>query len=117
MVSIEHEGKLTIVGVFGEFELADFKRLEDEIATQIATHRSINMLVDLRDMLGVTLDTALEELRFTRAHARDVGRIAVLSERDTVAWSAMLSQAFMKAELRVFDDEAAAREWLASTPA
>lgn len=112
MVSIEHEGNLTIIGVFGEFELADFKRVEDEISAQLAAHQSINVLVDLRDILGVTLDTALEDLRFTRAHAHDVGRIAILSERETVTWSALLSQLFMKAQLRVFDDESTAREWL-----
>lgn len=112
MVSIEHEGNLSVIGIFGEFELADFKRVEDEVTAQLAAHRSINLLVDLRDMLGVTLDTALEDLRFTRAHAHDVGRIAILSERDTITWSAMLSQLFMKAQLRVFDDEGTAREWL-----
>lgn len=115
MVSIEHEGHITVVGVFGEFELADYKRLEEEISAQIARQGSLNVLVDLRDMLGLTLDTALEDLRFTRAHARDVGRIALLSERDSIAWTALLSQLFMKAELRVFDDESEARTWLSET--
>lgn len=114
MVSIEHEGNLSIIGIFGEFEVADFKRVEDEVTAQLAAHHSINLLVDLRDMLGVTLDTALEDLRFTRAHSRDVGRIALLSQRETVTWSALLSQLFMKAQLRVFDDEGTAREWLAA---
>lgn len=114
MVSIENEGNLSVIGVFGEFELADFKRVEEAVTAQLAAHRSINLLVDLRDMLGVTLDTALEDLRFTRAHSHDVGRIAILTQRETIAWSALLSQLFMKAQLRVFDDEGTAREWLSA---
>jgi len=31
MISIEHEDGMTIVGVFGEFELADYRRFEDEV--------------------------------------------------------------------------------------
>ncbi|PIV71679.1 MAG: STAS/SEC14 domain-containing protein, partial [Rhodocyclales bacterium CG17_big_fil_post_rev_8_21_14_2_50_68_7] len=41
------------------------------------------------------------------------GRIAVLTESQWVGWSAWLAQIFVDAELRVFDDEAQARAWLA----
>ena len=75
----------------------------------------IDLLVDLRGMLGYTLDVALEDLRFSRAHARDVGRVAILSEDDSMIWTALLSELFVRAEIRVFDDEADAREWLART--
>jgi hypothetical protein len=115
MVSIEHEGLITVVGVFGEFELADYKRLEEEVSNQLARRGALNLLVDLRDMLGMTLDTAVEDLRFTRAHARDIGRIAILNQRESVTWTALLSQLFIKAELRVFDDEGEARAWLSET--
>ena len=43
---------------------------------------------------------------------RDVGRVAILSEDDSMIWTALLSELFVRAEIRVFDDEAVAREWL-----
>ena len=114
MITIEHEGNLTVVGVFGRFELTDFKRLESEVEQQLLALGQIDLLVDFRDMLGYTLDTALEDIRFGREHARDVGKIAILSEDAAIAWTALLSRLFVQAEIRVFDaeSEALAREWL-----
>ncbi len=116
MISIEHEdSSLSIVGIFGEFELADYHRFEDEVIAQLSRRGRIDLLMDLRDMVGVTVDVAVEDFRFTRAHADSVGRVAILSERDSVAWTALLSQLFVKTEIRVFDTEPAAREWLAGS--
>ena len=114
MISVQHEDNITAVGVFGEFELADYKRFEQEVLQQLARRGKLSLLIDLRDMLGVTVDVALEDIRFTREHAKDIGRIAILSERDSVAWTALLSQWIVDTEIRVFDDEASARDWLAS---
>jgi hypothetical protein len=112
MISIQHEDKLTVVGVFAEFELADYRRFEDDVARQLDRQGKLSLLIDLRDMLGYTVDVALEDIKFTRKHAHDVGRIAVLSEREWVKWTALLSQLFIDAEIKVFEDETAAREWL-----
>ncbi|HXV08190.1 MAG TPA: STAS/SEC14 domain-containing protein [Burkholderiales bacterium] len=116
MISVQHEGRLTVAAVFGKFELADYRRFEEEVSRQIAHQGQLNLLIDLRDMLGFTVDVALEDIRFAREHARDVGRIAILSERDAVAWSTLLAQLFVDTEMRVFDDEALARTWLAGEP-
>lgn len=113
MISIQQDGSLTIAAVFAELTLSDFKRIEEEVVRQIAAHGQVQLLVDLRDMLGLTVDVALEDIRFTRAHAHDSGRVAILSERDAVAWTALLAQWFVAAEIKVFDDEALARAWLA----
>ncbi len=112
MITIQHENTLTVVGIFATFEVEDFRRIETEIEQQLRAHGQIDLLVDLRGMLGYTLDTALEDIRFTREHARDVGRVAILSEDNSVVWTALLSRLFVKAEIRVFDTESGAREWL-----
>lgn len=112
MITLQHEGSLSVIGVFGTLEIEDFKRLEDEVERQLEQHGRIDLLVDLGGMLDWTLDTALEDFRFMRDHPRDVGRIAILSTRESVIWSALLSRLFMKAEVRVFDDESAARAWM-----
>ena len=112
MITIQHEGSLTVVGIFGRLEIADFTRLEEEIESQLRLLGRIDLLMDLRGMLGYTLDVAFEDLRFSREHAHDVGRIAILSEDESVVWTALLSELFVQAEIRVFDDETLAREWL-----
>jgi hypothetical protein len=113
MISVQHEDGITAVGVFGEFTLADYQRFEEEVIRQLGKHGKVSLLIDLRDMLGFTVDVALEDVRFTRQHARDIGRIAILSDRETVKWTALLNQAFLDVEIQVFEDEALAREWLA----
>jgi len=112
MITIQHEGNLTVAGIFARLEIADFRRLENEIENQLKLLGKIDLLVDLRGMLGYTLDVALEDLRFTGAHARAVGRVAILSEDDAMVWTALLSELFVRAEIRLFDDEGVARKWL-----
>lgn len=112
MITVQHEGQLTIIGVFGTFEIEDFKRIETEVGQQLRSLGKIDLMVDLRGMLSYTLDVAIEDIRFTREHAHDVGRIAILSDRDSVVWTALLSRLFVQAEIQVFDTEDGAREWL-----
>ncbi|MEO8165521.1 MAG: STAS/SEC14 domain-containing protein [Betaproteobacteria bacterium] len=112
MITIQHENNLTVIGIFSTFEVEDFMRIETEIEQQLHAHGAIDLLVDLRGMMGYTLDTALEDIRFTRQHSRDVGRIAIFSENNAVVWTALLSRLFVKADIRVFDSESGAREWL-----
>ena len=112
MITVQHEGNQTVIGIFATFEIEDFRRLETEVGKQLAEVGQIDLLVDLRAMLGYTLDAALEDIRFSREHALEVGRIAILSEDNAVVWTALLSRMFVRAEIRVFDNEAPAREWL-----
>jgi len=114
MISIQHEDKLTVVGVFAEFELADYRRFEEDVVSQLEQQGKLSLLIDLRDMLGYTVDVALEDIKFTRKHARDVGRIAILTVRESVKWMALVSQLFIDAQIRIFEEETAAREWLAA---
>jgi hypothetical protein len=114
MITIEHDESLIVVSIFGEFRIDDYKQFESEVAQQLKLQGKMNLLIDLRGMLGYTVDVALEEIKFTREHAHDVGRVAMVSEQDWVAWVALATRIFMDAELRVFDNEADARLWLTS---
>ena len=73
---------------------------------------SVDLLFDLREMADFTLDVAWEDIVFARAHANDFRRIAVLTHSQWVTWSAWLSQIFVEAQMKVFDDESEARGWL-----
>lgn len=114
MISTEHTDKLVSVTVFGEFTLADYKEFEELANYHIQFSGRIDVLLDLRQMAGFTLDVAWEEIKFSREHAKDFGRIAVITEDEWLTWSAWVSQFFVDAEVKVFDDEQEARGWLAA---
>jgi hypothetical protein len=113
MISIQREDGLIVVGVFGKLGLEDYQRFEHEVLGDIEKGTPVDLLIDLRDMLGVTLDVVWEDIKFSRNHARDVHRVAVLSDGKWPPLSAWLEQLFLHAEVRVFDDEDIARSWLA----
>lgn len=116
MINIEHRDNLVAVTVFGEFTLADYKefgagQIQDPVLWRL------DLLFDLREMAGFTLDVAWEEIKFSRQHAHDFRRIAVVTDDQWLTWSAWVSQLFVTAEVQVFDDENEARGWLQSAGA
>ncbi|MBW7861644.1 MAG: STAS/SEC14 domain-containing protein [Rhodocyclaceae bacterium] len=114
MITIDHNQNLVSVGVFGEFTLADYKEFEELVNYKVKFQGQVNLLFDLREMAGFTVDVAWEEIKFSRQHKHDFGRIAVLTEDQWMTWSAWLSQLFVDAEIMVFSDEREARDWLAA---
>jgi hypothetical protein len=113
MITTSHQDHLAECAVFGEFSLADFKEFEELVLYKIKFSGPVSLLVDLRQMVDFTVDVAWEEIRFSTQHAKDFDRIAVITESQWVAWSAWLSQLFVSADVRVFEDEAEAHDWLA----
>ena len=113
MIVIEHQPKRVEVTVYAEFTLADYKEFEGVVNDAIRFEGPVDLLFDLREMADFTLDVAWEDIVFARAHANDFSRIAVLTDSQWVAWSAWLSQIFVRAEMRIFADEAEARGRLA----
>jgi len=112
MIAIDHKGKLVTVTVLGEFVLADYKEFEDMVRATLAPAGRVSLLLDLRQMAGFTLDVAWEDIKYTRSHPNDFDKIAVVTRSEWVIWSAWLSQMFINADLRVFDDGEEARDWL-----
>lgn len=113
MISIRQQDNVINIAVFGEFTLKDFQTFEENALYSIQFQGALNVLLDLRDMHGYTLDMAWEELRFTRDHARDFRRIAVVTSDQWIAWSAWVSRLFIDVDVELFDDVAAAELWLA----
>jgi hypothetical protein len=112
MISIDNHDDLIVAVVFGEFTLADYREFEDLADYKIRFGNPLDLLFDLREMAGFTVDLAVEEIRHTLQHAHDFRRIAVLTDDQWVTWSAWVSQFFVDAEIRVFDNEPDARLWL-----
>ena len=112
MIAIDHSGKLVTVTVLGEFVLADYKEFEDMVRATLVPGGKVNLLIDLRQMAGFTLDVAWEDIKYTRSHPNDFDKIAVVTNSQWVIWSAWLSQMFINADLQVCDDGEEARGWL-----
>jgi hypothetical protein len=112
MIVIDHQSSRVSVAVFGEFTLADYKEFEEVVNFKVRFEGPVDLLFDLSQMADLTIDVALEEIRFSRAHAADFKRIAVVTDSQWVTWSAWLSQTFVKADVEVFADAAEARAWL-----
>jgi len=115
MITIQQQDKLVNVAVLGEFNLADFKEFENTLFHKIEPAGTVNLLVDLRDMLGATLDVAWEELKFTRQHSHDFGRIAVVTGSQWMAWSTWLSRLFLQADIEAFEEYEQALAWVTAS--
>ena len=114
MIVIDHQPSRVNVSVFGEFSLADYREFEEVVNYKVKFEGPVDLCFDLRQMADFTLDVAWEEIKFSRAHANDFKRIAVVTDSQWVTWSAWLSQTFVHADVEVFYDAGQARAWLES---
>jgi len=113
MISLDIKNNQIAVSVMGQFTLDDYREFEQAVCYGIQFQGTVNLLFDLRDMLSYSLDVAWEELKFSREHKNDFGRIAVLTDDQWMAWSMWLNRSFMSAEIRLFDDLDMAQAWVA----
>ncbi len=112
MITLNTENNLVSAAVLGEFTLADFREFEEHLRYVLQFKGSARLMLDLRDMVSMTLDVALEELRFTREHPQAFERIAVIAEDTWTQWRALLSNLFVDAEIQAFADSEQAAVWL-----
>src|SRR3990172_6419803 len=115
MTVIEEEADLLKIHVYGELTLADYREFEQAVTRELKAAPKIELLFDLSNMSGFTVDVAWEDIRFTRAHAHDFRRIAVVTDNQWLGWIGWLSAAFTDAEVETFEEMADAETWLAET--
>ncbi|GMR03968.1 MAG: hypothetical protein BMS9Abin22_486 [Gammaproteobacteria bacterium] len=114
MITIKEENDLLKVTVYAELTLADYKEFEAAVTSELESAPKIKLLMDMTNMSGFTVDVAWEEIKFTRAHAHDFQRIAVVTNNQWTSWLSWVSAAFTDAEVRLFgdDDISAADAWV-----
>ena len=114
MIEIREHKAAIVAVILGEFQLSDFRELETHIDKHCskADHKPIELLIDLRDMAGFTIDVAWEELRYSRRHSNDFRRIAVVTDTEWSIWSAWIAKAFINADFRIFDVYEEALAWV-----
>lgn len=114
MIVTDHQPGRVNVTVFGEFSLADYKEFEEIVNYKVKFEGPVDLFFDFSQMAGFTVDVAWEEIKFSRQHANDFNRIAIVTDSQWVTWSAWLSQAFVNADVEVFTDAGEAKHWLES---
>ena len=113
MISLNVKDNQIAVTVMGQFTLDDYREFEQAVMYGIQFKGTVNLLFDLRDMLSYSLDVAWEELKFSREHKNDFGRIAILTDDQWMAWSMWVNRLFMSADIRLFDELELAQAWVA----
>jgi hypothetical protein len=88
--------------------------LENAVETTLKIEARATLRGELRGMLGLSIDVAWEEIKFTRQHARDFDRIALVAGSEWQEWAAWLTRLFVEAEFEVFEDAEQALEWVKS---
>lgn len=104
MIAIDHKGPLVSVTVLGEFTLADYTEFEELVNYKVDFEGPVDLYFDLREMASFTIDVVWEDIKFSREHANDFRRVAIVTDSQWITWAAWLGKAFVNAELRVFDD-------------
>jgi len=97
---------------YGRLTLEECREFEQLSDYRIHFSGPLDVLLDLRELESCSLDALIEQIRYGRLHAHDFSRVAVISDSTVVAWMALFSQIFVDADVRVFDEEMQAREWL-----
>lgn len=113
MITIEQTENLVNVAVMGEFTLADFKEFEEQSLYKLKFPGELDLLLDLRAMVSFSVDVALEDIKFfKREHDHDFTKIAIVTENPWLSWEALISRAFINADLRAFSDYDEAKAWV-----
>jgi hypothetical protein len=115
MISVKVRDNVISMAVLGQFTLDDYKEFEEAVLYGIKFQGVVNLLIDLRDMISFTLDVAWEEIRFSRQHANDFDRVALLTSNEWVAWSTWVNRLFVNADIQLFDDLSTAEAWVRET--
>jgi hypothetical protein len=112
MIVVEEQKGLLKASVYAEFTVGDYRELETAIGKNLKQDRRLNLLLDLRNMAGFTLDVVWEDIKFTRSHPHDFARIAVVTTDQWLPWLTWLGTAFTDADTQNFDDLAPAEAWV-----
>ena len=113
MITIEQTKDSLNIAVLGEFTIADFKQFEENTLYKLKSSGEVDLIFDLRGMLGYTADVAWEEIKFfSRQHNHDFSKIAVVTSDQWLTWQVWLSRLFVDADIQVFQDYAEAKTWV-----
>ncbi|NHR05954.1 STAS/SEC14 domain-containing protein [Chromobacterium haemolyticum] len=114
MISIREQHYGLDVALYNEFTLADFKLLEEALLKRQSECVKPDLLLDLTELKDFTLDMALEEVKFMRAHENHVGRVALVVSDVWIKLAAHIAGLLSNTRTQYFDTAEEAQAWLES---
>ncbi|AXK39936.1 STAS/SEC14 domain-containing protein [Crenobacter cavernae] len=112
MISIREQAYGLDVALYNEFTLADFKLFEEALTKRLAEREKPDVLLDLAELKDFTLDMALEELKFVRAHEKDFGLVAIVVTDVWIKLAAHIAGLLAHTRSQYFDTVEEAQAWL-----
>ncbi|GHD71564.1 STAS/SEC14 domain-containing protein [Vogesella fluminis] len=112
MISIREQDYGLDVALYNEFTLGDFKLFEEALLKRSGEHDKPDVLLDLSGIKDFTLDMAMEEIRFMRAHENEFGRFAVVADDSWIRLAAHLSGLLTRVPAQYFETVEEAQDWL-----
>lgn len=110
--------RVLILSPEGAIEADDFQRIAREVDPLIEDGGPLNgVMIRAESFPGWEDFAALSShLKFVRAHHREIGRVAMVSDSKVLSLAPYLVDHFVAAEVRHFDfnDQQAALDWLRS---
>lgn len=102
--------------VIGKLTHADYEAITPMIdsALEGVTEPKIKMLVDATQLEGWELRAAWDDFKIGLKHGNQFERIAMLGTKPWQEWAAKVAGWFTSADVKYFEDEAAAFAWLQS---
>lgn len=117
MISIREQDYGLDVALFNEFVLADFTLFEEALMKRVKEKGKPDLLLDLTELKDFTLDMALEELKFVRAHKEDFGRVAIVVTDIWIKLGAHISGLLTATDSKYFETVEAAQAWMSKARA
>ncbi len=102
------------VKIIGKLIHEDYESLNPFVDAAIAgiTEPHIRALIDMRELVGWEWHAAWDDLKFGLKHGKEFTKVAVLAHDKWMEKAAKVSSWFMPGEIKYFEDEREAVNWL-----
>lgn len=111
------EGNILGLRLQGRLEKEDYDRILPMIENLIKEHGRLRLLLELKELRGITPAALWEGLKFDVRHVNDIERLAIVGEPGWKEWLATLSNPLVSGQTRFFEPAQlrAAWTWLKAT--
>ena len=111
---VEADAGVVALRAAGRVTREEFRELMPPLEEAIARHRPIRLLCDLTGWTGLEPGALWEDLMFTLRHGRDIGRMAVVTDRRWIERWVGFTAGLVRIEARCFapHERDAARAWV-----
>jgi len=113
MISKLERSSGKVIGFVTEdkIDLAQFEALLPEVEALITEHGRINLLFHIKSMKGYGVKEFAADVKFTVKHWNDIGKVAIVSDKDWWGVAARIDNLFTKWEERYFDSSELDKAW------